>query len=83
MQDFRVPGMLHGRVVRPRPAIGAKLESVDEGSLKGIAGVVKVKRAKGQTSSRWSPPTNGMRSVGGCCAKGATWSKFGNAARSG
>jgi len=27
MQDFRVPGMLHGRVVRP-PAFGAKLESV-------------------------------------------------------
>src|SRR6186713_3741564 len=35
MQDFRVPGMLHGRVVRP-PAIGAKLGSVDEGSIKGI-----------------------------------------------
>ena len=29
MHDFSVPGMLHGRVVRP-PAIGAKLESVDE-----------------------------------------------------
>ena len=29
MQDFSVPGMLHARVVRP-PAIGAKLESVDE-----------------------------------------------------
>ena len=29
MQDFKVPGMLHGRVVRP-PAIGAKLESVDD-----------------------------------------------------
>jgi nicotinate dehydrogenase subunit B len=35
MQDFRVPGMLHGRVVRP-PAMGAKLESVDEGSIKDI-----------------------------------------------
>ena len=43
MQDFRVPGMLHGRVVRP-PAIGAKLESVDEASIKDIAGVVKVVR---------------------------------------
>ena len=30
MQDFRVPGMLHARVVRP-PAIGATLESVDDG----------------------------------------------------
>ncbi len=43
MQDFRVPGMLHGRVIRP-PAIGAKLESVDESSIKDVAGVVKVVR---------------------------------------
>jgi CO/xanthine dehydrogenase Mo-binding subunit len=43
MQDFRVPGMLHGRVVRP-PALGAKLESVDEGSIKDIPGIVKVVR---------------------------------------
>ena len=43
MQDVRVRGMLHGRVVRP-PAIGAKLESVDESSIKDIAGVVKVVR---------------------------------------
>jgi nicotinate dehydrogenase subunit B len=43
MQDFRVPGMLHGRVVRP-PAIGAKLENVDETSIKDVAGVVKVVR---------------------------------------
>jgi nicotinate dehydrogenase subunit B len=28
MQDFRVPGMLHGRVIRPA-AIGATLENVD------------------------------------------------------
>ena len=35
--------MLHGRVVRP-PAIGAKLESVDEGSIKGIRRIVKVVR---------------------------------------
>jgi nicotinate dehydrogenase subunit B len=41
MQDFRVPGMLHGRVVHP-PAIDAKLESVDEGSINNIPGIVKV-----------------------------------------
>jgi nicotinate dehydrogenase subunit B len=41
MQDFRVPGMLHGRVIRP-PAIGATLESVDESSIKHIPGIVKV-----------------------------------------
>jgi CO/xanthine dehydrogenase Mo-binding subunit len=43
MQDFRVPGMLHGRVVRP-PMLGAKLESVDESSIKDIPGIVKVVR---------------------------------------
>jgi nicotinate dehydrogenase subunit B len=43
MQDFRVPGMLHGRVVRP-PAIGAQLESVDESSMGNIPGVVKIVR---------------------------------------
>jgi CO/xanthine dehydrogenase Mo-binding subunit len=43
MQDFRVPRMLHGRVIRP-PAFGAKLESVDESAIKDVAGVVKVVR---------------------------------------
>jgi CO/xanthine dehydrogenase Mo-binding subunit len=42
MQDFRVPGMLHARVVRP-PAIGAKLQNVDEGSIKDIPGAKVVK----------------------------------------
>ncbi|OSJ08884.1 isoquinoline 1-oxidoreductase [Bradyrhizobium canariense] len=43
MHDFRVAGMLHGRVVRP-PAIGASLESVDVSSIADIAGIVKVVR---------------------------------------
>jgi nicotinate dehydrogenase subunit B len=43
VHDFRVPGMLHGRVVRP-PAFGATLENVDERSIKDVAGVVKVVR---------------------------------------
>ena len=43
MQDFRLPGMLHGRVVRPS-AIGAKLESVDESSIKDVPGIIKVVR---------------------------------------
>ena len=37
VQDFRVDGMLHGRVVRP-PAVGAKLEAVDETSIASIPG---------------------------------------------
>ena len=43
MQDFKVPDMLHGRVVRPT-AIGATLLSVDESSVKDIPGLVKVVR---------------------------------------
>lgn len=43
MQDYKVPGMLHGRVVRP-PAIGATLQSVDESSVKDVPGLVKVVR---------------------------------------
>jgi len=41
VQNVRVPGMLHGRVVRP-PSVGATLVSVDEGSVKGLPGVVRV-----------------------------------------
>jgi nicotinate dehydrogenase subunit B len=43
IHDFRVPGMLHGRVVRP-PAMGATLQSVDESSVKDVPGLVKVVR---------------------------------------
>ncbi len=44
MQDFRVPGMLHGRVIRS-PAIGATLTSIDEASVQHLPGV-KVVRIK-------------------------------------
>lgn len=42
MQDVRVPGMLHGRLIRP-PAIGATLQSVDEGSIGDIKGARAVR----------------------------------------
>ena len=45
MQDFRVPGMLHARVVRP-PAIGATLLEVDANSVNDVTGFVKVVRIK-------------------------------------
>ena len=44
VQDFTLPGMLHGRIVRP-PSIGATLVSVDESSLRGIP-EVRVVRVK-------------------------------------
>ena len=41
VHNVRVPGMLHGQVVRP-PAVGSTLMSVDENSVKGLPGFVKV-----------------------------------------
>jgi nicotinate dehydrogenase subunit B len=41
VHNVRVPGMLHGRVVRP-PAVGATLVGVDESSVSGMPGLVKV-----------------------------------------
>jgi len=71
MQDFRVPGMLHARVVRPT-AIGAKLESVDDSALKKIPGIVKVVREGNflavVASNEWD-------AVRGATALKAVWSK--------
>jgi CO/xanthine dehydrogenase Mo-binding subunit len=43
VQDMRLPGMLHGRVVRP-PRYGSTLESFDEPGVKMLPGVVAVVR---------------------------------------
>jgi CO/xanthine dehydrogenase Mo-binding subunit len=43
VQDLRLPGMLHGRVVRP-PSYGARLEAVDVAAVKAMHGVVAVVR---------------------------------------
>jgi CO/xanthine dehydrogenase Mo-binding subunit len=71
MQDFKVPGMLHGRVVRP-PAIGAKLENVDDGAVKKIPGIVKVVREGNflaiVASNEWD-------AIRGADALKPTWSK--------
>ena len=43
VQDVRLPGMVFGRVVRP-PSPGAKLVSVDQSSVRRMAGIVTVVR---------------------------------------
>ncbi|MBV8753962.1 MAG: xanthine dehydrogenase family protein molybdopterin-binding subunit [Hyphomicrobiales bacterium] len=43
VQDLRLPGMVHARVVRP-PSYGAKLDSVDTSEIEKMPGVVKVVR---------------------------------------
>lgn len=71
MQDVTLPGMLHGRVIRP-PAIEARLTSVDETSVAGIPGLVKVVR-EGDflgvvTTSEWA-------AIKAAEKLSATWSK--------
>ncbi len=41
VHNVRVPGMLHGSVVRP-PSVGATLVGVDEPSVRGLPGLVEV-----------------------------------------
>jgi nicotinate dehydrogenase subunit B len=43
VQDLRLPGMLHGRVVRP-PTVGATLQDVDVSSVENLPGFVRVVR---------------------------------------
>ncbi len=43
MQDIRLPGMVHGRVVRP-PGYGSTLISFDEAAVKAMPGVIAVLR---------------------------------------
>ena len=43
IHDVRIPGMLHGRVVRP-PVINTEPENIDQDSIRGIPGVVMIVR---------------------------------------
>jgi nicotinate dehydrogenase subunit B len=71
LQDFKLPDMLHARVIRP-PAIGAKLVSVDESSLSGIpdARVVRIESFLAVVSSDEWAAVRGARAVK------ATWSEW-------
>ncbi|MFY9527442.1 MAG: molybdopterin cofactor-binding domain-containing protein [Candidatus Acidiferrales bacterium] len=48
MQHVRVPGMLHGRIVRPRGqaayGAGARVVEIDEGSIRNVAGAQVVRK---------------------------------------
>jgi nicotinate dehydrogenase subunit B len=43
VQDLRLPGMLHARVVRP-PSYGARLDGFEGGGIEALPGVVKLVR---------------------------------------
>jgi nicotinate dehydrogenase subunit B len=71
MQDLVVPGMLHGRVIRP-PSIGAKLVSVDESSIRKLPGVsvVRIENFLGVVSSDEWAAVRAARELK------ATWSEW-------
>jgi CO/xanthine dehydrogenase Mo-binding subunit len=50
IQDMRLPGMVHARVVRP-PSLGAKLASVDLSQAESMPGVIKASRGCGSHRS--------------------------------
>ncbi len=63
VHNVRVPGMLHGAVVRP-PSVGAALVSVDEGSVRGMPGVVKVVVRKNFVGVVAEKPWQAMQAAG-------------------
>jgi len=72
MQDFKIPGMLHGRVVRPS-GFGATLVSHDTSSIAHIPGIVKVVRIDNflgiVAETEWS-------AIRGARQLAVTWSKW-------
>ena len=58
VQDLRLPGMVHARVVRP-PSYGARLRSIDARPSRSMPGVLKVVRDG--SSSPSSPSANSRR----------------------
>jgi nicotinate dehydrogenase subunit B len=72
MQDFKLPGMLHGRVVRPS-GFGATLVSYDESSIAHLPDIVKVVRVNNflgvVATSEWS-------AIKAAQQLAVTWSKW-------
>ncbi|MDP9115595.1 MAG: molybdopterin-dependent oxidoreductase, partial [Acidobacteriota bacterium] len=62
VHNVRLPGMLHGRVVRP-PAVGATVISVDEASVQGMPGLVKVVTRKNFVGIVAEKPWQAMRAA--------------------
>jgi len=72
MQDFKLDGMLHGRVIRP-PAIGATLLSVDAASIKDMPGLVKIVREGNFLGVVASSEWNAIRASRALKARWSEW----------
>src|SRR5207302_507937 len=69
VHNVRVAGMLHGAVVRP-PAVGATLVSIDDSSVRDLAGVVKIVVTKNVVGVVAEKPWQALQAAG---ALRATW----------
>jgi hypothetical protein len=70
VHNVRVPGMVHGAVVRP-PEVGAALEGVDEASVRNLPGFIKVVVRKNFVGVVAAKPWQAIRAA---AALKATWS---------
>ena len=70
VHNVRVPGMLHGAVVRP-PTVGATLTSVDESSVTALPGVVRVVRKNNFVGVVAEKPWQAIQAA---ARLGVTWS---------
>ena len=70
VHNIRVPGMLHGAVVRP-PSVGATLVNVDESSVRHMPGVIEVVIRKNFVGVVAAKPWQAVKAA---AALKATWS---------
>jgi len=71
VHNVKVPGMVHGAVVRP-PSVGAALVSVDESSVRSLPGILKVFVRKNFVGVVAEKPWQAMQAAN---ALKATWSE--------
>ena len=71
VQDLRLPGMVHGRVVRP-PESGARLDGVDETAAARLPGVLKIVR-DGRFLAVIADREYGAVKAAAALASGARW----------
>jgi nicotinate dehydrogenase subunit B len=72
VQNIRVPGMLHGRVVRP-PTLGARVQNIDNGVVNGLPGSPQVVRVNDFVGVVADTQWHAIKAAA-ALASGITWS---------
>lgn len=71
-QKVRVPGMLHGKVVRP-PFLGARLQKIDKGAVNGLPGNPQVVQVNDWVGVVADTEWHALKAAGALASK-ITWS---------